>query len=105
MLRTTIAAAALAVALAASPLASAQGVSVNIGVGTRPYYGSYSPSYGYRYDAPRFYDQRYYGDWRDHRGDIRRPDYHPHHHHWYPPQNHCYPYRGPYWDGRYYFSR
>jgi hypothetical protein len=71
MLRTTIAAGVVACALAAAPSASAQGFRLNIGVG--PSYGVYGPSY---YGGGRFYDQRYYGDWRDYRGDYwRRPHY------------------------------
>lgn len=101
MLRTMIAAATVAGALAVSSTASAQGIRVNIGVG--PAYGSYVPNYGYA--QPRFYDQRYYGDWRDRRVEIRRPDYDHHHHHRWPIPDPCYPSRGPYWDGRYYFGR
>lgn len=107
MFRWSLATAVLGCTLAASPSASAQDFRLSIGVGARPAYGYAASPYSYGYAQPRYFDQRYYGDWRDHRGDayrypsyIRAPDYpyghHHHHHHPLPPV--C-------WDGRYYFGR
>jgi hypothetical protein len=93
MIRTTIAAGVVAAALGFSNTADAQGFRLSVGVG--PQYG-YGPSYGYYTpgwnNGGRFYDQRYYGDWRDHRGDWR---YHrqPHFHY------HAYPF--PHYDAHY----
>jgi len=107
MFRWSLATAALVGTLAAAPSAPAQDFQLSIGVGARPAYGYTASPYSYGYAQPRYFDQRYYGDWRDNRGDlyrypgyIRAPDYpygH-HHHHYHPLPPVC-------WDGRYYFSR
>ena len=79
MIRTTLAAGVIAAALGFSSTANAQGFSLSIGTGPRYGYGSgysnYAPGW---YGGGGFYDQRYYGDWRDYRGHYRRPHYHYH---------------------------
>ena len=79
MFRWSLATAALVGTLAAAPSAPAQDFQLSIGVGARPAYGYTASPYSYGYAQPRYFDQRYYGDWRDYRGDYwRRPHYHYH---------------------------